>query len=157
MNEERDFVVFTDDDGNDFELDVIDYFDYNDKEYAVLVDTNEECDCEDEECDCETNVYIMQVVVNEAEDTEEFVSPAEEDMDALIQIVQSRLEEGDCCCDDDCCCDECTDDCTCDDSCAGDNASAKCGTCGGFDFAVNTKSKHRLSPLNDLSPNEEDF
>ena len=102
MNEERDFVVFTDDDGNDFELDVIDYFDYNDKEYAV---------------------------VNEAEDTEEFVSPAEEDMDALIQIVQSRLEEGDCCCDDDCCCDECTDDCTCDDSCAGDNASAKCGTC----------------------------
>ena len=65
----------------------------------------------------------MQVVVNEAEDTEEFVSPAEEDMDALIRIVQSRLEEGDCCCD------ECTDDCTCDDSCAGDNASAKCGTC----------------------------
>lgn len=129
MNEERDFVAFTDDDGNDFELDVIDYFDYNDKEYAVLVDTNDECDCEDEECDCETNVYIMQVVVNEAEDTEEFVSPAEEDMDALIQIVQSRLEEGDCCCDDDCCCDECTDDCTCDDSCAGDNASAKCGTC----------------------------
>ena len=61
--------------------------------------------------------------MNEAEDTEEFVSPAEEDMDALIQIVQSRLEEGDCCCD------ECTDDCTCDDSCAGDNASAKCGTC----------------------------
>ena len=106
MNEERDFVVFTDDDGNDFELDVIDYFDYNDKEYAVLVDTNDECGCEDEECDCETNVYIMQVVVNEAEDTEEFVSPAEEDMDALIQIVQSRLEEGDCCCDDDCCCDE---------------------------------------------------
>ena len=42
MNEERDFVVFTDDDGNDFELDVIDYFDYNDKEYAVLVDTNDE-------------------------------------------------------------------------------------------------------------------
>ena len=58
MNEERDFVVFTDDDGNDFELDVIDYFDYNDKEYAVLVDTNDECGCEDEECDCETNVYI---------------------------------------------------------------------------------------------------
>ncbi len=43
MNEERDFVVFTDDDGNDFELDVIDYLDYNDKEYAVLVDTNDEC------------------------------------------------------------------------------------------------------------------
>ncbi len=93
MNEERDFVVFTDDDGNDFELDVIDYFDYNDKEYAVLVDTNDECDCEDEECDCETNVYIMQVVVNEAEDTEEFVSPAEEDMDALIRSFSQGLKK----------------------------------------------------------------
>lgn len=48
---------------------------------------------EDEECDCETNVYIMQVVVNEAEDTEEFVSPAEEDMDALIQIVSQGLKK----------------------------------------------------------------
>ncbi len=26
---ERDFVTFTDDDGNDFELDVIDYFEYD--------------------------------------------------------------------------------------------------------------------------------
>ena len=54
MEEERDFVVFTDDDGNDFELDVIDYFDYKGEEYAVLIDANQECDCEnEEECDCE--------------------------------------------------------------------------------------------------------
>ena len=32
---ERDFVTFTDDDGNDFELDVIDYFEYEGQEYAV--------------------------------------------------------------------------------------------------------------------------
>ena len=108
MEEERDFVVFTDDDGNDFELDVIDYFDYNGNEYAVLIDANEECDCEDDECDCETNVYIMRIVVNEAEDTEEFVSPDEADMDALIEIVQARMEEGDCCCEDGCDCEECS-------------------------------------------------
>ena len=54
MEEERDFVVFTDDDGNDFELDVIDYFDYKGEEYAVLIDTSEECDCgNEEECDCD--------------------------------------------------------------------------------------------------------
>lgn len=108
MEEERDFVVFTNDDGNDFELDVIDYFDYNGKEYAVLIDANEECDCEDdEECDCEHSVYIMQIIVNEEEDTEEFVSPAEEDMDALIEIVQARMEDEDCCCDEGCDCEDC--------------------------------------------------
>ncbi|MCH5278228.1 MAG: DUF1292 domain-containing protein [Christensenellaceae bacterium] len=120
MEEERDFVVFTDDDGNDFELDVIDYFDYEGKEYAVLIDNNDECECGDEEeCDCEANIYIMQIVVNEEEDTEEFVSPAEEDMDALIEIVQARLEDDACCCDEDCDCDDCCEcgeecDCGCD-------------------------------------------
>ena len=143
-NEEEtiEVVTFTDDEGKEFDMEIVEEFEHNGRKFAVLAGIEEDeegcscCDCgcdhdhdDDEECDCETNVYIMQVVVNEAEDTEEFVSPAEEDMDALIQIVQSRLEEGDCCCDDDCCCDECTDDCTCDDSCAGDNASAKCGTC----------------------------
>ncbi len=38
MEEERDIVVFSDDDGNEFELEVIDYFDYEDQEYAVLAD-----------------------------------------------------------------------------------------------------------------------
>ena len=32
---ERDFVTFTDDDGNDFELDVIDYFEYEGQEYRL--------------------------------------------------------------------------------------------------------------------------
>jgi uncharacterized protein YrzB (UPF0473 family) len=38
MEEERDLVVFSDDDGNEFELEIVDYFDYEDQEYAVLVD-----------------------------------------------------------------------------------------------------------------------
>lgn len=121
MEEERDFVVFTDDDGNDIELDVIDYFDYNGNEYAVLIDSAEnaehgdECECG---CDGETSMYIFRVIVNEEEDTEEFVAPAEEDMDALIEIVQARFEGA---CDDDCDCD-CEDGCgdTCDCGCHGD-------------------------------------
>lgn len=104
MEEERDSVVFTDDDGNEFELDVIDYFDYKDEEYAILVDTEgcTECECEcDEECEdeCEheheLGIYVMKIIVNEEEDTEEFVPPADEDMDALAEIVESRLDEND--------------------------------------------------------------
>ena len=48
MQDERDIVVFTDDEGNDFELEVMDYFFYNGEEYAVLSDADaEECDCEE--------------------------------------------------------------------------------------------------------------
>lgn len=110
MEEERDFVVFTDDDGNEFELDVIEYFDYNGDEYAVLIDTNEQCDCEnEEECDCEQGLYIMKIVVNEADDTEEFVPPADEDMPELIKLVESLFEDGGCCCGEEDC------DCGCSD------------------------------------------
>ena len=100
---ERDFVTFTDDDGNDFELDVIDYFEYEGQEYAVLMDLSEECEHdEDEECDCGHDVYIMKIVVNG--DMEEFLPADEDKFDVLTAIVEERLA-GDCC-DDDCCCDE---------------------------------------------------
>ncbi len=115
--EERDFVTFVDDDGNEFELDVIEYFDYEGNEYAILIDSNDNCECEeDEECECETSIYIMKIIVNEEDDTEEFVSPADEDMENLIEIASTILEEGcecDCDCDDeDCDCGE--DGCGCD-------------------------------------------
>lgn len=117
MNEERDFVTFTDDDGNDFELDVIEYFEHNGKEYAVLIDADAECGCDDDDCDCEheTTAYIMQVVVNEEDDTEEFISPADEEMEELVAIVEELLAGGcGCGCGDDCDCEECEDDCDCD-------------------------------------------
>ncbi len=94
MEEERDVVVFSDDEGNEFELDVIDYFEHEGQEYAVLMDLSDvpDCDCEDADCDCaEQDVYIMKVVVNG--DTEEFL-PADEDlMDVLSAIVEERLGE----------------------------------------------------------------
>lgn len=106
MEEERDVVVFSDDEGNEFELEVIDYFDHEDQEYAVLMDT-EDCDCEHE-----TEVYIMKVVVNG--EMEEFLPADEDKMEELIKIVEDRIaawdEEDDEC---DCGCEEHEHDCGC--------------------------------------------
>lgn len=108
MEDERDFVTFTDDNGNDFELDVIDYFEYEDDEYAVLMDLSDAD--KEEECGCEKDhshdVYIMKIVVEG--DEENFVPADEDKFDVLSAIVEERLSGGcDCCCDDeDCCCDD---------------------------------------------------
>jgi uncharacterized protein YrzB (UPF0473 family) len=70
MEEQRDLVVFSDDEGNEFELEIVDYFDHEGQEYAVLVDSESGCECEDDECECEcedehgAEVYIMKIVVN---------------------------------------------------------------------------------------------
>lgn len=96
---ERDFVTFTDEEGNEFELDVIDYFDYQDEEYALLIDLSENADCDD---GCEQEVYIMKVVVNG--DTEEFVPADDDKMDALVEIAEARFAAGCDCDDDDCGC-----------------------------------------------------
>ena len=114
MDEERDFVVFTDEDGNEFELDVISYFDYKDNEYAILAD----CNCEDENEDEEQGLYIMRIVVSEDGETEEFVPPEDEDMDELIAEAERLLGE-ECCCDEDCDCEEHEHDCGCG-CCHGD-------------------------------------
>ena len=89
MEEERDIVVFSDDDGNEIEMEVVDYFDYEEQEYAILIDPNAAEGEEESEADAETEVYIMKVVVDG--DMEEFL-PADEDMlDVLSEIVEARL------------------------------------------------------------------
>ena len=98
---ERDIVVFTDDDGNEIELDVIDYFEHDGQEYAVLTDLEAEVDEADE--GAEQEVYIFKLVVNEEDDTEEFLPADDELMDTLAAIVEERLGEGcDCGCEGDC-------------------------------------------------------
>ena len=114
MEEERDYVVFTDEDGNEFELDVIEYFDHNGNEYAILAD----CNCEDDGEDAEQGLYIMRIVVSEDGETEEFVPPEDEDMDELIKLAEEILGD-DCCCDEDCDCGEHEHDCDCG-CCHGD-------------------------------------
>ena len=91
MEEERDIVVFADDEGDEFELEIIDYFDYEEQEYAVLVDAEGE-DAEDPAAQQE--VYIMKVIVEG--DMEEFVPADEDKMEALIAIVEERFAACDC-------------------------------------------------------------
>ena len=104
MEEERDLVVFSDDEGNEFELEIVDYFDYEGQEYAVLVDPESGCscgcgcECDDEECEGEhehshehgAEVYIMKIVVNG--EYEEFLPADEDKMEALSKIVEERFE-----------------------------------------------------------------
>ncbi len=96
MQDERDIVVFEDEEGGEFELEVVDYFTYKEQEYVILVDADaqehehehapgEECDCED------TDMYIMKVIVDG--EFEEFM-PVEEDMlEELCKVVEEHYSE----------------------------------------------------------------
>ena len=89
--EERDYGIFEGDDGVEFELDVIVYFDHDDNKYAVLANLSE---LEDEpEEGAEAHIYIMQVVPD-GED-EKFVTVEDEKLFAdLCKIVEECLKEG---------------------------------------------------------------
>jgi hypothetical protein len=91
MEEERDLVVFSDDEGNEKTMEVLDYFFYEGQEYAVLTEADE-CDSCGEECECgeEADAYIMKVVPS-GEDEEEFLPVEDELMDRLIEFVQNEL------------------------------------------------------------------
>ena len=91
MEDERDLVTFTDEEGNEFDLEVIDYFEHEGKEYAVLVDA--ELPEEPEE---DFEVCIMEIIVNEEEDMEEFVPVPDDKLDELFQIAEKRMECWDC-------------------------------------------------------------
>ena len=91
MEEERDLVTFTDEEGNEFDLEVIDYFEHEGREYAVLVDA--ELPEEPEE---DFEVCIMEILVNEEEDMEEFVPVDDDKLDELFAIAEKRMECWDC-------------------------------------------------------------
>ncbi len=91
MDEERDSIVFEDEEGNEIELDILDYFFYEDQEYAILMDLSgvpEEQDGADDEVEPQ-DIYIMKVVANG--DMEEFLPVEDELMDKLSEIAESRL------------------------------------------------------------------
>ena len=96
MDEELDLVVFEDDEGNEITMEVLDYFFYEGKEYALLAEVDEDGECGGDECDEEhqRDAYIMEVV-DVGDDQEEFVPVAEELADKLVEIVQNGLFEDD--------------------------------------------------------------
>ncbi len=91
MDEERDSIVFEDEEGNEIELDILDYFFYEDQEYAILMDLSgvpEEREDVDDDGEPQ-DIYIMKVVTNG--DMEEFLPVEDELMDKLSEIAESRL------------------------------------------------------------------
>ncbi|MBR6221593.1 MAG: DUF1292 domain-containing protein [Clostridia bacterium] len=88
MDEERDLVVFEDDDGNELTLEVLDYLAYEGKEYALLTEFVED-DEDDGDEDEPIEAYIMEVRPV-GEDQEEFV-PVDDDLaEVLIKIFESE-------------------------------------------------------------------
>lgn len=84
MAEERDdVVVLTDEDGNEHEFEVVDYFEVDDKEYAVLLPADDEQEEEEEalifrvEEDQDGNEVLVEI---EDDDEWERVASAWEEM-----------------------------------------------------------------------------
>lgn len=88
--EDRILVTFVDDDGNEFILEEIDYFEYEGKQYGVLIDPELPDDAEYFE------ICIMEITVNEEEDIEEYI-PVEDEvlMDKLFELAKERMESWD--------------------------------------------------------------
>jgi len=117
--DEREVMIFEDEDGSEFEMDVIDYFEHDGETYAILVGMNDEDvdeadeDDEDEDDDSlfESVFHVIMKVVGEGEDAD-FVAPEEDKFEILAAIAEERLnafygaECGDGECECGCCCHE---------------------------------------------------
>ena len=95
IEEEVEVVTFIDDEGNEFEMEIVDEFEHNEKKYAVLVELVEHEHDENCDCDHEENLFIFELSQNE-QNEEEFL-PVEDDalLDELIKIIESRFLEED--------------------------------------------------------------
>lgn len=96
MENEKDTILITDDEGNEIECVMLDYFEYEDNEYAVLTEAaameHEHHHEDGEECDHDHSLEIM-IMKFEEEDGEEILVSVEEDkMDALVEIAEERLQ-----------------------------------------------------------------
>ena len=100
-----DVVTFQDDDGNEFDMEIVDEFEYNGKKYAVLAEITDEdeedpceaCEQSEEACEgCDANqdaLYIFEVV--DGAEGEEFVAIDDDDLlDELSSVVEDMLFGG---------------------------------------------------------------
>jgi len=114
MEKEVKIATLVDEDGVEYELEVVKEFDYKDKKYAVLYEDDCDCDCgddcdcnddeeDDEECkcgsdcdcheeddDCDGHIYVLEVVTDE--NGKEVYNEVDETlMEELIPIVEKEL------------------------------------------------------------------
>ena len=88
---EPDTIIFEDEDGNEYEFAVRDYFFYNGDEYALLTEVGQEADENGEEC------IVCKVEAAEGDDgeeDEEFVLVEDEALaEKLIEIAKTRIAD----------------------------------------------------------------
>ena len=88
MEENRKILPFTDDEGNTVELELVDSFELDDKQYAVLVEPEIEESEEDEGL-----VYIMEI---QSDSDDEMILVEIEDeaiMEKTFEMFKQRCEE----------------------------------------------------------------
>ena len=87
---EPDTIIFEDEDGNEYEFAVRDYFFYNGDEYALLTELGQD-DEEDEEC---IICKVVAVKGEDGEEDEEFVLVEDEELAGkLIEIANTRIAD----------------------------------------------------------------
>ena len=94
-NDELEIYVFTDEDGNDVNVQVLDYFYYNGDEYAVMTELAEgqepwTAEGGDEE---EPEIFFMKVVEVDDENVEFEPVDDEELGDRLFEIINENYSE----------------------------------------------------------------
>ncbi len=88
---EPDTIIFEDEDGNEYEFEVRDYFFYNGDEYALLTEVGQESDENGEEC---IICRVESVTGEDGEEDEEFVLVEDEELAGkLIEIANTRVED----------------------------------------------------------------
>ncbi len=94
-NEDLELYVFTDEDGNDVNVQVLDYFYYNGREYAVMTELAEGQEPWTEEGGDEESPEIFFMEVREVdEENVEFLPIEDDDLaDKLFDIVSENYNE----------------------------------------------------------------
>ena len=88
---EQDTIIFEDEDGNEYEFAVRDYFFYNGEEYALLTEIGQEADEYGEEC---IVCKVENTTGDDGEEDEEFILVEDEELAGrLIEIANNRLSE----------------------------------------------------------------
>ena len=90
-NQEPEVFVFTDEDGNDVTVQVLNYFYYNGKEYAVMTELVEDQPSDSDDAE----VFFMEVVPIEGDDENvEFTAVEDDDLaDKLFEIISANYNE----------------------------------------------------------------
>ena len=94
-NEDLELYVFTDEDGNDVNVQVLDYFYYNGREYAVMTELAEGQEPWTEEGGDEESPEIFFMEVKEVdEENVEFVPVEDELMERLVKAARVTFGNG---------------------------------------------------------------